>query len=273
MSEELAFPSLEEMCLNAGLYQAVEIHEERIEDFRKNIIRKGELDTYCVECGKDSHFKGDFKDLCQSLARGTSGGDPLFSFIRDGYLHCEFTCARNRMHKMFFYFRLKDKLLLKIGQYPSVADLQLPGIKKYRNLLPKDDYLELAKAVGLNAHGVGIGSFVYLRRIFERLIEDAHAQAKQVSGWDEEAYLKSRIGEKIQLLMGYLPEFLVENKSIYGILSKGIHELGEDECKQVFPVVRTGIELILDEKIAQAEKEKKLKAASKQIASLKQRYS
>jgi hypothetical protein len=60
----------------------------------------------------------------------------------------------------------------------------------------------------------------------------------------------------------------VEHKVLYAILSKGIHELSEEECLQAFPVVRLGIELILDEKIEQQEKERKIKDASKAIQNL-----
>lgn len=281
------------MCLDKGLYDKVDINENQIEDFRRNFLcLKGKFDAYCIECIKESHFEGQQKNLSHNLSRGAglfrgnvsipppgasvtesaSNPDPILNFIRNGSVDYEFKCARNCKHKMVFHFRLKDNSLFKIGQYPSVADLQLPSIHKYRKQLTNDDYLELAKAVGLNAHGIGIGSFVYLRRIFERLIENAHTQAKEGSGWNEETYSKSRIVEKIELLQKYLPEFLVENKSLYGLLSKGIHELGENECKQVFPIVRTGIELILDEKIAKAEREKKLATVSKQISGLHQQY-
>lgn len=282
MSEESTFPSLEEMCLERSLYDKVKIDEQHVEDFTRNILREGEFDAYCIECAKESHFKGRRKNQSHNLARcpsllperGTvvADIDPILSFIKDGSFDYEFECTRNNIHKMFFCFRLKDNSLFKFGQYPSIADLQLPNIKRYRNSLPDNDYLELTKAVGLYAHGIGIGSFVYLRRIFERLIENAHTQARQGYRWDEEAYSKSRIIDKIGLLKEYLPEFLVKNKPIYGILSKGIHELGEDECNLVFPIVRTSIELILDEKIAQAEKEKKLKTTSRQISALNQQY-
>jgi hypothetical protein len=126
----------------------------------------------------------------------------------------------------------------------------------------------------LHAHGVGIGAFVYLRRIIERLIENAHIQAKGYSGWDEEVY--SNVGgtkERITLLKEYLPETLVNNKIVYSILSKGIHELNENECKRIFPVMKTSIELILDEELARVEKVRKTKFISSQIANLAEEYS
>ena len=101
-----------------------------------------------------------------------------------------------------------------------------------------------------------------------RLIEEAHVRAALSELWDESEYVGSRMGEKINLLADELPEFLVENKAMYSILSKGIHELSEAECLAAFPVVKVGIEIILDVKLESAEKEKKLAAAKKAIAAL-----
>ena len=43
--------------------------------------------------------------------------------------------------------------------------------------------------------------------------------------------------EKIKTLTGYLPPFIVEQNSIYGILSKGIHELSEEDCLKYYTVI------------------------------------
>ena len=71
--------------------------------------------------------------------------------------------------------------------------------------------------------------------------------------------------EEIPLLKDLLPSFLVENRKMYSILSKSIHELSEEECLAAFNVVRLGIELILDEKIEKKEKERKINNATKEI--------
>jgi hypothetical protein len=76
------------------------------------------------------------------------------------------------------------------------------------------------------------------------------------------------MGERIELLKDELPEFLVENKAMYSILSKGIHELSEEECLTAFPILKVGIEIILDVKLEAAKKEKKLAEAKKAIAAL-----
>lgn len=70
------------------------------------------------------------------------------------------------------------------------------------------------------------------------------------------------------MLAHRLPEFLVENKSMYGILSKGIHELSEQECLEAFPIVKLGIEIILDANLEETARKKKITDAKKKIEAL-----
>jgi hypothetical protein len=70
-----------------------------------------------------------------------------------------------------------------------------------------------------------------------------------------------------------LPEFLVKNSAIYGILSKGIHELSEQDCLEIFPAVKLGIELILDDKIKLQEQIEKEKTGSDLISKIAQKIS
>ena len=113
-----------------------------------------------------------------------------------------------------------------------------------------------------------MGSFVYLRRIFEGLVEEAHRAAHSSLGWDEVLYQQSRMSERIRLLEPYLPKFLVENRALYGILSKGIHELSEDECLAAFPAVNLGIEIVLDAKYVQPPSRRSLQRPRWQSRSL-----
>jgi hypothetical protein len=180
----------------------------------------------------------------------------------------EVRCTRERAHRLLFIFKAEDQTLQKIGQFPSIADLNLFDVKKYAKVLEKKYFSELTKAIGLATHGVGVGSFVYLRRIFEFLIEESHLKLSQEQTWDEEAYKRARMNEKIEMLSAELPDFLVENKSMYSILSKGIHELSENDCLKAFPIIKIGIEIILDEKIDKLNKEKKLVEAKKALSAL-----
>lgn len=154
-------------------------------------------------------------------------------------------------------------ILMKVGQFPSVADIHIGQVKQYNKVLDKSVLKDFTRAIGLAANGVGIGSFVYLRRIFEKLIYEVHEEAKDTI--NTETFKAQRMDEKIDTLKKYLPSFIVENKQIYGILSKGIHELAEEECLAYFDCMRKSIEYILDERIEQLKKMKKEEQVKKSI--------
>jgi hypothetical protein len=219
---------------------------------------QGMIDTFCMTCKKHSTFRR--VDTEQEDYDRNNHSDNVFCV--------PFVCTRDDSHDMYFYFRKHNGTIQKIGQYPSLADLNSGDIGKYRRMLDEEKYKEFSKAVGLASHGVGIGSFVYLRRIFENLIEEAHQEAIKTNSWNEDHYKTKRMDEKIGLLKDYLPEFLVKNKIIYSILSKGIHELSEDKCLKFFDPVKLGIELILDEKLEKLDREAKIKKAEKSLSEI-----
>lgn len=108
-----------------------------------------------------------------------------------------------------------------------------------------------------------------MRRILERLIYQAKTTAGDAI--NDEEFEQARVAERIKMLQGYLPEILIKNTTIYGILSKGIHELSEEECRKYFPVVKECIYQILgmweSERRKQADEDALNKALST-IASL-----
>ena len=70
-------------------------------------------------------------------------------------------------------------------QYPpTVADMTFPELDAYKHVISKEDRKELGTAIGLFASGVGAGSYVYLRRILERL----NYQAKTTAGEKYQIY-------------------------------------------------------------------------------------
>ena len=187
------------------------------------------------------------------------------------FIEVDIVCRRyETVYKYFLYIIDIDSgyVVQKIGQFPSLADLHLAKIKQYDKLL-KDEATEFTKAIGLYAHGIGIGSFVYLRRIFENLIWNTAKEHKTDNEYKE--FMTLRMDEKIKDLKDHLPSFLVENKEIYVILSKGIHELTEDECLGYFDAVKTGIEFILDQKLEQEKNKKKKEEAQARIKAIKSR--
>lgn len=261
MSNGNKYPSSKEFLIDTPLYVAVQYETEDLELGRKLRYFDETFDSYCPGCNSHSIFE-------RYWPNGRSISHEPDHWVDCGRFVIQIQCTRNRNHKPLFYFEAKDQTIQKIGQLPSIAELNLFDVKKYSKVLDIKYFREFTKAIGLSAHGVGVGSFVYLRRIFELLIEEAHSRAVSSELWDEKVYEKSRMGERIELLKDELPEFLVENKAMYSILSKGIHELSEEECLTAFPILKVGIEIILDVKLEAAKKEKKLAEAKKAIAAL-----
>ena len=250
--------------LEMPLYHKLDLsNEDILEKVFTHLLFNQTIDAHCVECGKSSVFQvSDRTQIDFSHAVHWASRD-------DGLYEMVFECTRDASHLCQTYYHKLGMAFTKIGQFPSVADFQIPQAEKYRKILDKEQYKELTKGIGLHAHGVGIGSFVYLRRVFEHLIEEAYTQAQsKIDGFKKDDYLKARMDEKIKMIKEYLPEFLVENRKIYSIMGKGLHELSEDECLIYFDIVRSGIEQILDEKIFQKEKSDKTLEVSKAIEKL-----
>jgi hypothetical protein len=105
---------------------------------------------------------------------------------------------------------------------------------------------------------------VYLRRILERLVNKAAEEGTPIVNFE-----RLKTTDKIAALgVDRLPEFLVRNSVLHSILSKGIHELEEEECLAAFNSCRVGIELILDEQIEKKNRAAKIEAASRAISDL-----
>jgi hypothetical protein len=176
------------------------------------------------------------------------------------------SCTRNAEHKILFWLKLDNPYIQKIGQYPSLADIANDESRTYRQVLNRNDGAELHRAIGLAAHGVGVGSFVYLRRVFERMISQRFEDFKEKEGWSALDFVAMRMAEKIELLEHHLPDFLVRNKKVYAILSKGIHELQEPECLNAFEMLKHAIFFILDEDKHKKEELERRRKAEQAIA-------
>jgi hypothetical protein len=244
------------------IYTEYDLTDVSSEDFAKFVLKEGTVDAYCLECKKISVF-------CIEGA-GYNYQEKSKEIPSFGIINIEAKCSRDGdgifgkcSAKLFFCFNRDFKRLIKIGQYPSQADLDFGRLDPvFSKELDKDLRQELGKAIGLKAHGVGVGSFVYLRRIFEKLIENALSESKKNDQWNERkeaSYQKSRIPERIQLLKQYLPNRLVQTSALYGILSKGIHELSEQECLSHFDLVQKAILMILKESHEEREYQQTVK--------------
>jgi len=269
------------VCLfELSLYQKMSISQQEV----KSLVAFDGFyaqDDYCSHCKQNSVFQiGDNTPKIVSTGvspRQETSRYNVFEknqknviFDKDFHLTNTFgfmlKCSKcGRFHVYYFYYDFKSEEIIKIGQYPSTDLKSKVHAKKYKELLA-DDYDEYITAIKNNSVGVGIGAYVYLRRILERLVEEAHQGKKVSDDWNEILYQKSKFSEKIDLVSDIINDDSMKLiKSLYGILSKGIHQLSENECLNSFNVLKTAIELILDEKLATIEKNKKLIRISKEL--------
>jgi hypothetical protein len=252
--KKIDLPSYQEFYTNESLYTKFEITVENKQLAFDIILSDRSIDCYCPICKVISIFKTNNRTFPKNKY-GTDIVNAVAWELDDREYTISFRCSREWCHNILFYLRLNDGKLSKIGQYPSVADLAEYDIKKYKNILG-EFYPEFNKAVGLFAHGIGAGSYVYLRRIIENfIIKPAYEEAKLESGWHEGEYQKSRYKEKIAILKDKLPKFLTDNAKLYSVLSKGLHDMTEEECKKNFPVTKKALEAILNELQAKKDEE------------------
>lgn len=253
-----SFPSADDFFLSIPLYDEYAIDPTNPQGILDLEYFDDCIDTYCLECRSDSVFR--------TPAKG-QGFHTVEDLLSDRVFAQQFSCVRSQEHKVLFFFRVVNGKVSKIGQSPSLADMVIPELQPYRALLG-DKYGELARALGLVSHGIGIGAFVYLRRVLEFLVESAHKEAGKSDGFDEVSYRAARFDERAKMLREHLPPFLVENAHLYGILSKGVHELSEEECLEYFPAVRAAVELILDQRLEEMNRQRKMDVARKALTSL-----
>jgi hypothetical protein len=255
---------LQKFLFDTPIYSGLEIPEDEINSSEFNSL----------------FYKEDTKDV--------EGYNP-WEKVQSTFAITETLCWSNRLYKkhggfasllieckryhsqfrFYIYWEPKERFMIKVGQYPTVADFHLGDIKQYKKVISEEKLKEFTRAIGLAANGVGIGSFVYLRRIFEHLIAEAFRLAESSKAIAKADYEKARMDQRIELLKSFLPTFLVENKGMYSILSLGIHELDEKTCLAHFDTLKVGIEIILDEKLDEFRKKEKIEKAKNKLASLK----
>jgi hypothetical protein len=131
---------------------------------------------YCIACKAERPFHDSIPIKEKIYPVDEKGHNPVTGVYTYDYA-CT-GCGASFMCWVFIHFEANS--IQKVGQRPSVADLYSGDLSKYRKILG-NKYVEFNRAVGLNAHGVGIGAFVYLRRIFEDLVTEAYAVASQES--------------------------------------------------------------------------------------------
>lgn len=259
------FPTPDEFFLSVAMYEAYKWSDASLDKVLHLTQFTGSIDTYCVECKDRSLFVVDYPPI--SAFRENFHDKLKKPFI----CVIEAKCSRVKQHIACYVFRIHEKDgVSKIGQYPSAADAAKQDLKSFRKVLNEEHQIGFTKALGLFSHGVGAGSIVYLRKIFEHLVEEAHQEARENEVWlstHGEEYPTLKMANKINTLKDFLPSDLVQHPRLYGFLSQGLHGLSEEECLKLFPMLRLSIEYILSQKLEKLNAKQRRKELEKLLNS------
>ncbi len=194
----------------------------------------GLIEGYCPSCKKNTTWRASWP-----TPLATNGPETI-----------TLRCRRIDSHRAYVFVVRKERghTFIKTGQFPAASISH--GAEYLKSLFKHthhSDADEFGLALRAAAEGYGIGSLVYLRRIFERLIRTRIDEAVEQGELKKEQFRGKGMREKINLLKDHLPDFLVEHSQIYAILSKGMHELTEEECQRHFDTLQQSIRMIVEE--------------------------
>lgn len=163
----------------------------------------------------------------------------------DGYINYVLKCSNNYKHVQTILLRIiirKGTLtIIKVGQDPINIDLTDDEAKKYEKQLKRFDAVDdLKNALRSKNRNLYAGAATYLRRIFEKIV-NYYLEEKRIDSTGK------RMKEKLEEIKECLdPDFYEYSNNIHSLLSKGIHELSEDEIMKMFGTLFGAILFQLD---------------------------
>lgn len=252
-----------DMLTNKGLYARFDATTE-VGDIVHDILREGSpitFDTYCVGC----RDRSTFRTQTERVGTRSISNRPGQTIVSPRIFAASVICQRAG-HIYSYIFAKPGDEVIKIGQLPSTADVSFGELRSIDKSLDPTDRSELGTALGLFAHGTVLGAFVYLRRVFERMIWRAH-ERQSAAGHPIEGFATMRMDERIGALKDELPPSVVQNSGVFSVLSIGIHELTEEQCAKHFPVLKA----VLFQMLEQEEHKRKASIAASETEAALQR--
>lgn len=163
----------------------------------------------------------------------------------DYYVNYLLRCSNNYSHVQLITLRImlnEGKLtIVKVGQDPINTDLVNSEAKIYEKQLRKfnaeEDFKNSIRSKDRNLYA---GAVTYLRRIYEKIVDFYLLKV----GFDSTS---KRMKEKLEAINEYLDkDFYNISKNLYSLLSKGIHELNEEEILNMFGTLYGAVMFQLD---------------------------
>ncbi|WP_445957620.1 hypothetical protein [Yeosuana sp.] len=263
-----------DLIVQEPLYKKVEISKMTHSEAIEILFYKGYVDCFCPYCEKPSVFSGKLTieqeqrkiNLQISLSGSPGGNRTRKLFEKPEIYQLEFFCSRNENHILNVVYKVENETIVKIGQSPSSFELQRGEFKKYKTILG-NSYNDLYNAIMFYSSRSGVAAFAHLRRIIENyFIAKAYKECKELPDWNDIKYKEAKFVKKLDFLKVKLPETLTQNPRLYSIISKGIHELEEEECLLYFEALKECIFLSLDDTIEENRRGKSKKKIKSELS-------
>lgn len=288
------------MELNVSVYE--EKYPKEFSDFIDFLSYEDNLYGYCHKCKRENSLKldkinvdeillrkelngtydDDFDDYDEDLAKIKLNERIDILLKKHKYFIKSVRCLHDSNHKQKFIYKLEvqektnteaELILQKIGQDPSFLEL---NFYEYDNKYKKLEFYgqikeDLKKSIRSYYEGLGIGAFIYLRRVLEKIIKYKFNEVNEELEKDEVERFKKKnkpFYEKVKILKEYLPEYLTKNPQIYAILSEGVHKLSEEEVNKYFETIKKCIYIILDDFLHEQEEQKLRKNISDSLSNI-----
>jgi hypothetical protein len=289
---------LEQVMLKDPLYKT---RSKSGHVYKEDLVSLRPINFYCVTCLSEQTFElaeldnehyskaGHSWQQHSRLSAGAMisgrGLDP--SPVGNSTRHITFRCAKCKAYTIHFYVAFtgdrksvkgkEDEIktaIQKVGQLPPFESTIDTTIEKW---LSKTDQNLYMKGLRSEAHGFGIGSFSYFRRIVENNAQKILEGVSESTDSDElklaiaEALKKHTATERLELVKDHAPtSFAVDGQNVftilYGALSSGIHGKSDEDCLSIATSIRVCLNFLI-QKIAATKQEKDvLKEALKDIA-------
>lgn len=237
---------INEKLVVAPIETIIKVNENEVNALFPDIYNSLKIELYCPICKEKrvftcvSHDKLGY-DLNQSvLVRNKSvltKGNMLIIY--------KFCCEFGHNFKMIME-TLGQGELIKIGQFPSPMFLSNKINKDIFKILDEKEKQYYLLSVKSHNNNLNIASFLYLRRVFESLIEKA---IKKTTTNFEGMKTKEKIKQLVK--EGLLNDLLKNNgyNVLYTLLSDGVHNLTEEQCQEQYELLKSAVEIILEDEI------------------------
>ncbi len=223
-----------------------------------SLLISGDPDAefYCPKCKKERLFGySRYGDWCPSNE---------LSHYND-VVKCVFACNCGSEIEILLKI-LPDFKVVKVGQYPDSLFFDKNINTKIVNILPETARKHYNNAIRAYTSNLHIAAFNYLRRVLETIVQSGERQC------NIKPSKESKMKERIALLVGNnaLPDILIEPgfNTLYSLLSRGIHELEEEKCREQYPFLKDAIEVVLVHQLAEKEQAKQKTKLSKALNAL-----